>query len=358
MSYPKTKSRRLKGFTLIELLVVIAIIAILIALLLPAVQQAREAARRTQCKNNLKQLGLALHNYHDVYGQFIFHKGGTGWTGTNTGNWGRLSGFIGLLPYIEQKNLYDQISTAGTYGGTAYPAMGPEPWVSAYDPWRTQINAFLCPSDSTPSSGSGRSSIGKVNYAFSNGDSITASQNSMSTRGMFAHSRTFGIRDCTDGSSNTILMAEVVRSLGGLSKLGGTAQGIGGLDANPSSCLAVLDPNDRNQFATGTTVNAWSGDKWCDSNVSMTGFQTILPPNGPRCSASGWDGTWGVYSSQSRHTGGVQILLGDGSVRFISENIDTGDQLASDPGSGGGVSPYGVWGALGTKGGGEVIGEF
>jgi len=358
MSEPRTKTRRLRGFTLIELLVVIAIIAILIALLLPAVQQAREAARRTQCKNNLKQLGLALHNYHDVYGKFCFHKGGTGWTGTNTGNWGRLSGYIGLLPYIEQANLYNQISSQQTIDGVTYPEFGPEPWVTAYTPWRAQVSAFLCPSDSGPTSGSGRSSIGKVNYGFCNGDSIVPSQNNRQTRGMFAHSTTYGVRDCTDGTSNTIMMGELVRSLGGVQKLGGTAINVGDLNTNPSNCLAQLDINDRNNFAAGVEMRAWSGDKWCDSNVSMTGFNTVLPPNGPRCASSAWDGTWGVYSSQSRHTGGVQVLLGDGSVRFISENIDSGDNTVSDPGTGGGRSPYGVWGALGTKNGTEVVGEF
>src|SRR5438552_8131033 len=104
--------RRRLGFTLIELLVVIAIIAVLIALLLPAVQQAREAARRSQCKNNLKQLGLALHNYHETYGVFPFECGGTGWTGSGTGNWGRLSGTVVLLPFLDQTPLWNQISTA------------------------------------------------------------------------------------------------------------------------------------------------------------------------------------------------------------------------------------------------------
>src|SRR5262245_31606503 len=96
------------GFTLIELLVVIAIIAVLVAMLLPAVQQGREAARRSQCKNNLKQLGLALHNYHEVYTVFPFECGGTGWTGDGTGSWGRLSGTVLLLPFMDQAPLWNQ----------------------------------------------------------------------------------------------------------------------------------------------------------------------------------------------------------------------------------------------------------
>ncbi|MCP4174835.1 MAG: DUF1559 domain-containing protein, partial [Fuerstiella sp.] len=338
--------------------VVIAIIAILIALLLPAVQQAREAARRTQCKNNIKQLGLALHNYHDVYGAFIFGKGGTGWHAANTGNWGRLSGLPGLLPYLDNAPLYQQITSAGTFNGTAYPAFGPEPWKSNYTPWRTQLSAFLCPSDSAPRQGAGNSNIAKTNYGFSNGDSIRGSQNSRINRGMFAHSATYGIRDALDGSSNTILMAELVKANGnGLFKLGGTAI-IANVDTDPTLCRAALDPNDKNAFNTGTTMRNWSGDRWSDSNVSMTGFNTVLPPNGPRCSHNTWDGRWGVYSAQSRHTGGVQVLLGDGSVRFVSENIDTGDASTPDPGNNPGKSPYGVRGALGTKNGGETVGEF
>src|SRR5215472_14104584 len=106
--------RNKRGFTLIELLVVIAIIAVLVALLLPAVQQAREAARRAQCKNNMKQLGLALHNYHDVATVFPFEAGGTGWSGPGTGNWGRLSGLVLLTPYLDQQGLWNQISTPMT----------------------------------------------------------------------------------------------------------------------------------------------------------------------------------------------------------------------------------------------------
>ncbi len=354
----KIRKKGSLGFTLIELLVVIAIIAILVALLLPAVQQAREAARRTQCKNNLKQLGLALHNYHDVYGKFVFGKGGTGWHAANTGNWGRLSGLVPLLPYLDQAPLFNQISSTQVIGGTTYPPMGPEPWKSAYTPWRAQIPALLCPSDSQPQSGSGRSSIGKTNYGFSNGDSIVASQNARENRGMFAHSRCYGVADCTDGSSNTILMGELVRSLSSANVLGGTAI-VTGTNTNPTVCQNIVDPNDNTVFLTGTVTRAWSGDRFSDSNVSMTGINTVLPPNSPRCSNDTWDGRWGIYSSQSRHVGGVQVVMGDGAVRFISENIDSGDKSASDPGgSSGRKSPYGVWGGLGTRASNEIFSGF
>lgn len=366
MKTEKTKSHRftrMTGFTLIELLVVIAIIAILVALLLPAVQQAREAARRSSCKNNLKQLGLALHNYHDVYGMFPFAKGGTGWYATNTGNWGRLSGLVPLLPYLEQAPLYSQIqgTSPGGAAGT-WPSGGPEPWTSAYQPWLSQVPILICPSDIQPVQGwsAGRSPIAKTNYGFCAGDSIRRGQNSSETRGMFAANACYGFGDALDGSSNTILMAEIARSLGqgdGALYMGNTAI-VTGTDTNPSICEAALDPNDQSRFTPGTQTRAWAGDRWCDSNISMTGFNTVLPPNSPRCSNDTWDGRWGVYSAQSRHTGGVQVVMGDGSVRFISENIDSGNKQAPDPAVGSGRSPYGVWGALGTKAGGESVGEF
>jgi prepilin-type N-terminal cleavage/methylation domain-containing protein len=122
---------RRPGFTLIELLVVIAIIAILIALLLPAVQQARESARRTQCKNNLKQFGLALHNYHDVFGVFCNAKGGTSGYGDASrldGNYERRTGFIALLPYLEQAALYSQITVPNATTTPPIPDGGSAPW--------------------------------------------------------------------------------------------------------------------------------------------------------------------------------------------------------------------------------------
>ena len=202
------------------------------------------------------------------------------------------------------------------------------------------------------------SPIAKTNYGFSAGDSIVRGQNDQNPRGMFGLYRCFGFADCTDGSSNTILMGELVRRTGNLDVLGGTAL-VAGTNNNPDLCRQALDPANLRSFNSSVTMFGWSGDRWCDSNISMTGINTVLPPNGPRCSNDAWDGRWGVYSSQSRHTGGVQILLGDGSVRFISENIDSGNSTAGDiDASGGGRSPYGIWGALGSKSGSEVMGEF
>src|SRR5688572_26703413 len=137
---PSVRRRQSAGFTLVELLVVIAIIGVLVALLLPAVQAAREAARRSQCSNALKQLGLALHNYADVFKVFPPRRGGTGSsTPPDNANQNRLSAFIPLLPFIEQKPLADSIAAGGTYNGKTFPPNGPMVWHGSYPPFNTQV---------------------------------------------------------------------------------------------------------------------------------------------------------------------------------------------------------------------------
>ncbi len=195
--------RRLKpGFTLIELLVVIAIIAILIALLLPAVQQAREAARRTQCKNNFKQLGIALHNYHDTYK--MFPPNGVAGTTENIGGrynqaWLAWSGLTMLLPYIEQSTIYNQINFDYRWdnnnGGTRNNTMA-----------RTRISAFVCPSD-PGADARYTANMSPTSYCFSAGPGSSWSMrgNPIGFATLFRGTK---IRDIGDGTSNTIAMAE------------------------------------------------------------------------------------------------------------------------------------------------------
>ncbi|NOX56508.1 MAG: DUF1559 domain-containing protein [Planctomycetes bacterium] len=348
-----------RGFTLIELLVVIAIIAILIALLLPAVQQAREAARRTQCRNNLKQLGLALHNYHDTYRMFPPGMGGTdapGWN-CNQGNEGILAGFAMILPFVDQGPLWDRLSQ----GDGTYPPMGPCPWYN-YAPFRADVDTFLCPSD-PEAVATGASSNGRNSYAFSAGDTIRDNSYSTSVRGLFARFRCYSMRSIRDGSSNTIAMAEIAILAAGNRVLGGiTCTGNNTLDQNPSVCLALVDPADPNVFGTYNNCG-WNnrGRRWADGRAPQTRFCTVLPPNSPNCNnaSPNNDASWGLYSAQSYHSGGVNVLLADGSVRFISDSIDSGDLTQPQVGVTSNLpSPYGVWGALGSKNGGETIGEF
>lgn len=344
-----------RGFTLVELLVVIAIIGILIALLLPAVQAAREAARRSQCSNNLKQLGLALHNYHDVNKALPLRRGGTGVYGNNANNANRLSAFIPLLPFYEQGAMYEQI-TAGDPANGIRPN-GPYAW-SGWAVWNVAPSMLDCPSDTGPTAAREHS------YAFSMGDQITnlnASLTSSGIRGLF-NGQAARFADITDGLSNTIAMSErqrqtdaSVTSVGAqqIQVTQGIANSVGGVDTSPINCLSVADGK---YFRAGTSVKRRWGMVWTDGQAERVGFNTVLPPNAPSCSTGGdgnADNTVGVYPPSSRHPGGVNILMGDASVRFMSETVDTGN-LALAP-STGGMSNYGVWGALGSRSGGEAV---
>ncbi len=368
-----------RGFTLIELLVVIAIIAILIALLLPAVQQAREAARRTQCKNNLKQLGLALHNYHDVFNSFVYMKGGTRGNNATTrhdGNYNRRSGMISLLPYLEQAPLYARIEggdpSGSGVGGNPVPPGGAAPW-SGWTFYFLQVPSLRCPTD--PGIQTAR---GTCNYAFSRGDSYAYPQpgsnppsnlNATQSSGLFCRDTCYGVRDCTDGTSNTIAFGERVQANFGYPNgrpnatvQEGTLTSVAGITTTgPGACIAAATPITANKRYTDTSlVKGKFSSIWQDGQPENVSFTTVIAPNGFSCTSdnnNNADSAFSILSASSYHTGGAQILLADGSVRFISENIDTGN-MGAVVSTVNGRSPYGVWGALGTKGGGEVVGEF
>jgi prepilin-type N-terminal cleavage/methylation domain-containing protein/prepilin-type processing-associated H-X9-DG protein len=288
-------SRTKRGFTLIELLVVIAIIAVLIALLLPAVQQAREAARRSQCRNNLKQIGLAFHSYHDTAGVLppgminsptATTTGGTGWA------WS-----VFLLPYMDQAPLYNNLSPTG-----------PMPISNAtmLQLMRTVLPAYLCPSDShlTPAqntlapvviSGSAATPLALSNYlAVSGSDAMdcTSSGPPAPKNGTFYNNSNIGLRDIRDGSSNTVFASErdtQKSKTGDGSHLGGNWAGV--------SAPAAANCN-------------------YDYYAAMVSFrQTYGTCNG----VGNRDDRRAPASS---HGGGIHILLGDGSVRFLNENVD------------------------------------
>ncbi len=272
------------GFTLIELLVVIAIIAILIALLLPAVQQAREAARRTQCKNNLKQIGLAMHNYHDNYKMFPpgVVDPGASCTIVNAGRfWG---GHVFLLPYIDQAPLYTTLNPGNppcglpletfTYNGRAL--------------LQQALPAFSCPSDTGGQVNGFHASYTKSNYP------VSEQLGNVNTR--------VSIADITDGTSNTLMHAE--RAL-------------------------RRDPQGRRQ--TGAIA-------WGRSNVTDAAwkFRANWPPNfgNPTTSngsASGINSDAGCvrHNVSSEHVGGVHVLMCDGAVRFLSDNIGNNPNAGS-----------------------------
>jgi prepilin-type N-terminal cleavage/methylation domain-containing protein len=318
-----SRHNRSRGFTLIELLVVIAIIAVLIALLLPAVQQAREAARRTQCRNNLKQIGLAMHNYHDAYQSLpsgsivLLNAAGTtynghGWT------W-----HASILPYLDMAPLYGEIQGPQSSGmGSEGGGVGSAKQDLA---GKLVMSVFWCPSQPDVTYGVQKNGYSPSNYnanmgtligysgddcyggSVTNAAGMRAPGGCMNANGMFYISSSVRFRDVTDGLSNTISVSEVIDSGGEATLLGGGGSDrkhcfSGGADSNPptemSEYLIAAEGND--------PINAYTEE-----------------------------------AAGSYHVGGAHFLLSDGSVRFLSENIHMP-----------------TYQALSTRAGGETIGEF
>ena len=397
------------GFTLVELLVVIAIIGVMVGLLLPAVQAAREAARRMSCGNNFKQIGLAIHNYHAAYNQLPTHGTGTNGTGAYPqANWagdpvtggGRnarsLSFLVGILPFMEQQALWEQISNPLRQPGMtgSWNPMGPNPdLTNAYIPWQTEIAGLRCPSDP----GTGLPAQGRTNYAACLGDSnfrhettsptasgATNSGNAQiqrgSHRGIFVPRNTMNFRDVLDGLANTIMAGEIATDLGDLdartdhqqyngSSVTAPSTTANDQYGNPGGCRNLVDPA-RPQFwpaATGTTGDQRRGMKWACMYTRYTGFVTILPPNSPACMVHPTlIERGGMMSTSSRHQGGTHVLMGDGAVRFVTDSIEAGNSSAAPAwffnstttNRVGDRSPYGLWGALGTRGMKETVNDF
>ena len=327
---PKTSVTRSRGFTLIELLVVIAIIAILIALLLPAVQQAREAARRTQCKNNLKQLGLALHNYHDTHSTLppgclqVPNAAGTAPDRTR-GGWGWN---VFVLPFLDQAPLYNLLNPNGDNFPTSF----------AGHPVQTVLSMMICPSDASPGvnnyggftdvNGEG---AGKSNYPAVSGPLNThtgvwghvrlAQQGGPTVAGMFNYNSRTRFRDVTDGMSNSFAAAERAWDGSPLKDdLRSDANGTTYPEFDDDYSLGWVGPIPRKgslwagryghlPVASGPNAGTNTGEKYTTFVRTMDNDGFV--PNGFK-----------APSASSMHVGGAQYLLGDGSVRFIGENID------------------------------------
>ena len=360
-----------RGFTLVELLVVIAIIGILIGLLLPAVQAAREAARRMQCTNNLKQIGLAVQNYHDVNTALPAARALLGESGAlhNCNDTGKPKGPFGtivfLMPYMELNSLYTTL--LNHTAANANPRFS-TPWNigdgSQFPEVKTTIDAFICPSDGNAKAKSTDGhNTGRCNYMSSRGDSMWNNnrnpEDESSAQAKNAHRGCFWIGEfpnmsiVTDGTSNTVTFSECCTAAisGGRAIKGNLVSGLGSMyngNSFPGPCLATKVGT---QLDRDATASSWRGQRWLDGQVLVSGFNTVLPPNSPNCSYSG-DNVWGVASVQSNHSGGVNAALLDGSVRFVSDTIDCGDAYANAVVTG--ASPYGVWGAMGSAQGGET----
>jgi prepilin-type N-terminal cleavage/methylation domain-containing protein/prepilin-type processing-associated H-X9-DG protein len=331
-------SRRRKGFTLIELLVVIAIIAILIALLLPAVQQAREAARRTTCRNNLKQIGLAIHNYHDVFNRFPntvfawnFQYPGTngacpGWIFTRGYSWK-----VAILPQIDQSPMYNSIDINNTSLG--HNCLGGIPAGSGAAIARmTVVPAYVCPTDSQDIRIFGNQT--GANYAAAvraRADRDHAEYNPPATEPMDLGLLTragANFKDAKDGSSNTILVGEIWRG-----KKFERTDGAAPTAAGPATPTANLDRQRGRDWMEDTAFGQCNAGAVKDASLPTTStsnpnqFKQIWRINDPKRDQVGWTdsndgGNNGGRPLSSEHTGGAHALMGDGSVKFASENID------------------------------------
>jgi len=356
-----------RGFTLVELLVVIAIIGVLVALLLPAVQAAREAARRMSCANNLKQLGIAFHNYHDTFNSLPPMRTGTAAAtinGVNYDNAQCISGWVSMTPFFEQNPIYQKVSGEN---------MGPVPWDGNYQPWRTQIPGMLCPSD-----GPVRTSLGSSSYRFCLGTTVLDNHDghgqewNQPSTGMFTamttwnRARPWKFADVTDGLSQTIALGE--RRTGNRDQRNDIANVANGLtDGTMRSASNLKSPVGYKQLSDmcmakasqyggkkyndtgGASIEAhdndpnraFPGDRWADGRPYFAAFNTIVRPNGPSCQPNEGDWDWMMMAASSRHPGVVQVTMGDGSVRTISETINET-----------------TWWALGMKADGTPLGNF
>ena len=408
-----------RGFTLVELLVVIAIIGVLVGLLLPAVQAAREAARRMSCSNNFKQIGLGMHNYHSAFGQLPKHGTGplagsrSAMSGANA-NWPReltfqhqrLSALVGLLPYVEQQAMWETVSNRLTIGTTQFFEFGTIPWTElnggttqfttdgvTYQPWFTDIPSFRCPSDP----GFGLPLAGRTNYAVCWGDTAEAAMNTGpftsgdfktinngsseryrdAARGVFGTYVDDEFRDILDGLSNTIMMGEINTDLGDEDitttprQRGANTNQAQNVTRNPSSCrdAGFIDPERPRFWGEPTTASTpivlkSRGACWASPSPGLTQCNTILPPNREYCNRANqiFASNPGTLTMSSRHQGGAHVLMADGAVKFVTDSIEAGNSNAPGVVNGGtgarspgSPSPYGLWGALGTRASKEVL---
>ena len=365
-----------RAFTLVELLVVIAIIGILIALLLPAVQAAREAARRMQCTNNLKQLALAAHNFHDAHNFFPE----AGWAQSSVTAINKLTspdrfgvnrwGYVPeLMPYFEQMSMAELVQQA-----KEFQPSGLAPWTNTFNPGSgnvelvaATIKALICPSDGEAAS---NTPSGKINYRGCRGDVRVGTHDNRDAtmmRGMFGMGKTpdndggkkITLATCADGTSNTIYLAEVATT-----PPGGTQKVIGGIayeitnagDFVPNDCL-IAKVGSMLKDPYHQRANDGLGNRWSDAETVFNYFYTILPPNAPSCGGSGEYPMVNniLVTASSYHTGGVNAARADGSASFVSETVSCGNRLAELPANqqNGGFSYWGIWGAMGSANGGE-----
>lgn len=327
-------ARRTSGFTLIELLVVIAIIAVLVALLLPAVQQAREAARRSQCKNNLKQLGLAVHNYESTYTRFPAGYNGTAFPPSPTTHY-RWSVLAAITPYLDQSAIFNTLDMN-------VPLFAPAPTFAVYPQNKaavaTSLGLFLCPSDPAETV---TANFGANNYVGCSGSGLNGGvmYESQGADGILYANSWKQISSITDGTSSTLCMSETIKGSGASDSLTEPT----GIELKRSYRVfngSATTPLTDSVCSSLTTWRFNRGYSWADGGAVNGLYSHYYSPNSmtPDCtgrSSPGWK------AARSWHVGGVHGLLCDGSVRFLSNSVDLT-----------------IWRGLATRSGGEILGEF
>ena len=377
------------AFTLVELLVVIAIIGMLVGLLLPAVQSAREAGRRMQCSNNMKQWVLAAHNHHDVNEYFPSQ-----WSYGSNLKHDRFGVNYQLLPFMEQSALRDTIQSNPLIEAPWIPTVGVQSTTDedaqrrAQEIRTTRLSTLLCPSDPDRNEpawlgGSHNLHGTRTNIVFSLADAIARVDNtndspSKATKvgdGYVLESKSPGRGNCShrslfhwykrsavggviDGLSNTILISEAVSGDWNKNTIKGGVAFYAGFDAgdwtsNPSTCMALRDGN---VYKSGTANHDHPRcGNYMDALGIFVAFNTVMPPNSPSCAKyNNEQYQVGILSATSHHAGGVNCGILDGAVRFVSDSVDTNGLPNTPTGIDlQGQSRFGVWGAMGTPNGGE-----
>jgi prepilin-type N-terminal cleavage/methylation domain-containing protein/prepilin-type processing-associated H-X9-DG protein len=342
---------RRSAFTLIELLVVIAIIAVLIALLLPAVQAARESGRRAQCTNNLKQIGLAIHNYLSSFQVLPFGKGNNYVASLpSAATYARWSTHSQLLMFLEQGNLFNSINfflppeTPGMAGAVPFMPPYQDPNRENMTASMSQVATFLCPSDGPTISGwpGGNNYLGnQQTWACDLSENFpsTVAPNEV-PRGIFYYNSSVTLAHVTDGTSQTAFFSEKIRGQGVPNPLTDSL-----VIPSQSSMLATFQTCQGLNPMTAVPLTSRQGMSWVMGEMCCSTYNHVAGPNSLTCAGTPFAGTMANMSMQvppsSRHPGGVNMLFGDGTVRFVKSTID---------------QP--TWQAIGTRNGGEVISSF
>jgi prepilin-type N-terminal cleavage/methylation domain-containing protein len=352
---------RRRGATLIELLCVITVIAVLVSLLLPAVQGAREAGRRAQCANNLKQIGLALHNYHDQSGSFPMGAGGGLYDPPRQFHAAmNLGALVALLPYLDQAPVYNAFNLAwGCEDDPVAPAYQVQ-WTAQ----TAQVATFLCPSDPNAGRPNHNGTTNTNSYYGSIGTTTNLTESAADapslaawpTTGLFAFQRSYGARDCSDGLSHTVAFAEGVVGASGLAAHQKNI-GLSGV-VIPASALLYDASSDPVATRAGVSrcdaawdagevskIDGWRGANYARGCIGLSLFNTVVTPNAQQDQWTHCRDAMLPYlavycNADSIHPGGVNTLVADGSVRFVKDAVNQR-----------------TWWALGTRAGGEIVND-